>query len=213
MRVLGLSGSLRRDSHNRALLRAAAAELQPDAELVEWDRIAELPAYDEDLDAAPVPEPVRALREAIADADAILIATPEYNASLPGALKNALDWASRPHAENPLRGKPAAVVGASTGLFGAVWAQAEARKVLATIGAQVLERDLPVGQAHDAWAPDGTLLDSGLRAALGEIVRELVASAGERVFRAPVAASGDPRATSHPASGDLRATSHCAEAA
>ncbi|HEV7772755.1 MAG TPA: NAD(P)H-dependent oxidoreductase [Conexibacter sp.] len=178
MRVLGLSGSLRRDSHNRALLRAAAAELRPDAELVEWDRIAELPAYDEDLDTAPAPEPVRALREAIADADAILIATPEYNASLPGALKNALDWASRPHAENPLRGKPAAVVGASTGLFGAVWAQAEARKVLATIGAQVLERDLPVGQAHDAWAADGTLLDPDLRAALGEIVRELVAQAG-----------------------------------
>jgi len=174
MRVLGLSGSLRRDSHNRALLRAAAAELRPDAELVEWDRIAELPAYDEDLDTALAPEPVRALREAIAAADAILIATPEYNASLPGALKNALDWASRPHAVNPLRGKPAAVVGASTGLFGAVWAQAEARKVLATIGANVLERDLPVGQAHDAWAPDGTLLDPDLRAALGDIVRELV---------------------------------------
>jgi chromate reductase len=175
MRVLGLSGSLRRDSHNRALLRAAAAELRPDAELVEWDRIAELPAYDEDLDTALAPESVRALREALADADAILVATPEYNASLPGALKNALDWASRPHATNPLRGKPAAVVGASTGLFGAVWAQAEARKVLATIGANVLERDLPIGQAHDAWAPDGTLLDPDLRAALGDIVRELVA--------------------------------------
>jgi len=176
MRVLGLSGSLRRDSHNRALLRAAAAELRPDAELVEWDRIAELPAYDEDLDMAlaSAPEPVRALREALADADAILIATPEYNHSLPGALKNALDWASRPHATNPLRGKPAAVVGASTGLFGAVWAQAEARKVLTAIGAQVLEPDLPVGQAHDAWAPDGTLLDPDLRAALGDIVRELV---------------------------------------
>ena len=196
MRVLGLSGSLRRDSHNRALLRAAAAELRPDAELVEWDRIAELPAYDEDLDTASAPEPVRALREAIAAADAVLIATPEYNASLPGALKNALDWASRPHMENPLRGKPAAVVGASTGLFGAVWAQAEARKVLATIGAQVLERELPVGQADGAWAPDGTLLDPDLRAALGEIVRELVAQA-ESVFRAPLAASGDLRATSH----------------
>jgi chromate reductase len=177
MRVLGISGSLRRDSHNRALLRAAATTLPRGVELVEWDRVAELPAYDEDLDVAPVPEPVRALREAIADADAVLIATPEYNASLPGALKNALDWASRPHAQNPLRGKPAAVVGASTGLFGAVWAQAEARKVLATIGAQVLERDLPVGQAHDAWAPDGTLLDPDLRAALGEIVRELVEQA------------------------------------
>jgi len=175
MRVLGLSGSLRRDSHNRALLRAAAAALPPGAQLVEWDRLADLPAYDEDLETAPAPtpEPVRALREAIADADALLIATPEYNGSLPGALKNALDWASRPYASNPLRGKPAAVVGASTGLFGAVWAQAEARKVLATIGAHVLERELPVGQADDAWAPDRTLRDPELRAALAQIVGEL----------------------------------------
>jgi chromate reductase len=177
MRVLGLSGSLRRDSHNRALLRAAAASLPHDAELLVWDRLAELPAYDEDLDAAPAPEPVQALREAIAAADAILIATPEYNHSLPGTLKNALDWASRPYATNPLRGKPAAVIGASTGLFGAVWAQAEARKVLKAIGAEVIERELPVGQADGAWAPDGTLLDPQLRAALAEIVSELIGAA------------------------------------
>ena len=177
MRVLGLSGSLRRDSHNRALLRAAAAALPPGAELTLWDRLAELPAYDEDLDAAPVPEPVRALREAIAGADAVLIATPEYNGSLPGALKNALDWASRPHATNPLRDKPAAVVGASTGLFGAVWAQAEARKVLTTIGARVLERELPIGQADAAWAADGALLDPDLAGALAEIVTDLVVQA------------------------------------
>jgi chromate reductase len=190
MRVLGLSGSLRRDSHNRALLRAAAALLPPGAELVEWDRVAELPAYDEDLDTALVPEPVRALREAVAAADAVLIATPEYNASLPGALKNALDWISRPFATNPLRGKPAAVIGASTGLFGAVWAQAEARKVLSTIGAQVLERELPVGQAHDAWAADGTLHDPDLRAALAGIVGELV----ERAEPAVAAYAGTPAA-------------------
>ena len=177
MRVLGLSGSLRRDSHNRALLRAAAATLPPGVELVEWDRIAELPAYDEDLDTLPAPEPVRALREAIADADALLVATPEYNASIPGALKNALDWASRPHVTNPLRGKPAVVVGASTGLFGAVWAQAETRKVLSTIGATVLERELPVGQADGAWAPDGALQDPQLRDTLAQLVRELVAAA------------------------------------
>jgi len=180
MWVLGLSGSLRRNSHNRALLRAAAAVLPPGAELTSWDRIAELPAYDEDLDAAPAPEPVRALRAALVDADAVLIATPEYNASLPGALKNALDWGSRPHAANPLRGKPVAVIGASTGLFGAVWAQAEARKVLRTIGADVLERELPVGQADAAWAPDGTLVDPGLQATLVEIVDELFAAAAGR---------------------------------
>jgi chromate reductase, NAD(P)H dehydrogenase (quinone) len=175
MRVLGLSGSLRRDSHNRALLRAAATVLPPDTELVLWDRLAELPAYDEDLDAVPAPEPVRALREAIADADAILIATPEYNHSIPGALKNALDWASRPYATNPLRGKPAAVVGASTGLFGAVWAQAEARKVLTAVGAHVLERELPLGQAHEAFNASGRLRDADARAALAAVVDELVA--------------------------------------
>jgi chromate reductase len=185
MRVLGLSGSLRRDSHNRALLRAAAAELPPGAELQPWERIAELPAYDEDLDAAPgpAPEPVRALREALADADAVLIATPEYNASLPGALKNALDWASRPHATNPLRGKPAAVVGASTGLFGAVWAQAELRKVLTTIGADVVERELPIGSAHEAFDADGRLRDPATQAALVELVGDLA----ERVHRSAAA--------------------------
>jgi len=191
MRVLGLSGSLRRDSHNRALLRAAAAALPAGAQLAEWERIAELPAYDEDLDAAPAPEPVRALREALAAADAVLIATPEYNGSLPGALKNALDWASRPHATNPLRGKPVAVIGASTGLFGAVWAQAEARKVLKTIGAEVLDRELPVGQADAAWAPDGTLADPDLHATLEEIVGELVEQA--QALRAPLLASRPAR--------------------
>jgi chromate reductase len=175
MRVLGLSGSLRRGSHNRALLRAAAELLPPGVELELWDRLAELPAYDEDLDAGVAPAPVADLREAIAQADALLIATPEYNASLPGALKNALDWASRPHATNPLRGKPAAVIGASTGLFGAVWAQAEARKVLATIGADVLDRELPVSQADAAFDAGGGLRDPELEAALGALLGALLA--------------------------------------
>src|SRR6185436_10573256 len=173
MRVLGLSGSLRRDSHNRALLRAAAAAVPPGVELVEWDRVAELPAYDEDLDAAPVPEPVRALREAIADADAVLIATPEYNASIPGVLKNALDWASRPHATNPLRGKPAAVVGTSTGMFGAVWAQSDARKILSTIGARVVDRELPVPEAAERFDADGMLRDPEVEAQLSELLADL----------------------------------------
>lgn len=184
MRVLGLSGSLRRDSHNRALLRAAAAALPPSARLDVWDRVAELPAYDEDLDLAPVPEPVRALREAIAAADAILIATPEYNHSLPGALKNALDWASRPHSTNPLRGKPVAVIGASTGLFGAVWAQAETRKVLSAIGADVLDRELPIGLAADAFDADGALRDPEQQAVLADLVAVLT----ERASPVPLAA-------------------------
>ena len=151
MLVLGLSGSLRRDSHNRKLLRAAAAELPPGARLAVWEGLGSLPLYDQDLDVAPALPEVRQLRDALAAADAILISTPEYNHSIPGVLKNALDWASRPFPHNALRGKPVAVVGASTGLFGAVWAQAETRKVLEAIGAEVVERELPVGSADSAF--------------------------------------------------------------
>ena len=177
MLVLGLSGSLRRDSHNRKLLRAAAEELPPGHRLAVWDGLAGLPAYDQDLDVAPAPPEVRQLRDALGAADAILISTPEYNHSIPGALKNALDWASRPFAHNVLRGKPVAVVGASTGLFGAVWAQAETRKVLNAIGADVVERELPVGSADSAFDDEGRLLDPDLRAELSGIVAELTAEA------------------------------------
>ena len=172
MRILGISGSLRRGSHNRKLLRAAAGMLPPGVELVEWDGLAGLPAFDEDLEASP-PEPVQELFAAIEDADALLIATPEYNASLPGALKNALDWASRPFPDNVLKDKPAAVVGASTGLFGAVWAQAEVRKVLKASGAHVLESELPVGLADGAFTEDGALADPELATRLADVVSDL----------------------------------------
>src|SRR5687768_6819189 len=111
MRILGISGSLRRGSHNRKLLRAAASELPSGAELVEWEGLAGLPAFDEDLERTPPPAVAELLAQ-IEEADALLIATPEYNASLPGALKNALDWASRPFPDNVLKDKPAAVIGA-----------------------------------------------------------------------------------------------------
>ena len=173
MRILGISGSLRRGSHNRRLLRAAAGSLPSGAALVEWDGLAALPAYDEDLEALE-PAAVVELREAIADADAVLIATPEYNSSVPGALKNALDWVSRPFPDNALRNKPVLVVGASTGLFGAVWAQAEVRKVLGAIGAKPLGGELPVGLAEDAFADDGTLADPLLQERLSDLVGELV---------------------------------------
>ncbi len=184
MRVLGIAGSLRRDSHNARLLRAAAETLPPGVELELWDGLRDVPPYDEDVDGDGAPAPVRALRDAIAKADAILISTPEYNASIPGVLKNALDWASRPYATNSLRGKPAAVVGASTGLFGAVWAQAETRKVLKAIGAHVLEDELPVGLADDAFDPNGRLLDPELRDRLADLVGDLV-----REVTAPVEAT------------------------
>jgi chromate reductase, NAD(P)H dehydrogenase (quinone) len=179
MRILGIAGSLRRGSHNRRLLRAAGALLPPGVELVEWDGLAGIPAFDEDFETTP-PAAVLDLFAAIEGADALLIATPEYNASLPGALKNAIDWASRPFPENVLRHKPTAVVGASTGLFGAVWAQAEVRKTMKASGAHVLESELPVGMADYAFVEDEDALADPeltlrLRDLLGDLVREVKA--------------------------------------
>lgn len=175
MRILGISGSLRRDSHNTKLLQAAAEELPPGAELELFDGLKAVPPYDEDDDFEPAPAAARALREAIADADALLIATPEYNASIPGQLKNALDWASRPFPDNVLRGKPVAVIGASTGMFGAVWAQAELRKVLGVSGARVLDHEVPLPMAAHAFDGDGTLLNNDVRGRLRALLEELVA--------------------------------------
>jgi chromate reductase, NAD(P)H dehydrogenase (quinone) len=174
MRVLGISGSLRRDSHNTTLLRRAAELLPPSAQLSPYDELATIPPYDADRDdpANPV-EAVERLRDAVADADAILIATPEYNGSIPGVLKNAIDWISRPAGQSVLRYKPVAVIGASTGQFGGVWAQAEMRKVLGIIGARVLDRDLPVARADTAFDRTGRLVDPHLESQLAEIVSEL----------------------------------------
>jgi chromate reductase len=177
MKVLGLSGSLRADSHNSRLLRVAADLLPPGAELIVFDGLKAIPPYDEDDEAAGLPA-VAALRAAMVEADAVLVATPEYNHSLPGHFKNALDWVSRPITESPLRSKPTAVVGASTGLFGAVWAQAEARKVLAALGARVIDRELPVGQADDAFDGD-RLADPELALAYRDILAELVSDRAE----------------------------------
>jgi chromate reductase len=173
MKVLGISGSLRRSSYNSMLLRAADTLLPPGAELEVFDGLKAIPPYDADDDRDPAPDAVQALREAITAADAVLVVTPEYNASIPGVLKNALDWASRPHATNVLRGKPAAVVGASTGMFGAIWAQAETRKVLSTIGARVVDRELPVSEAPERFSSVGSLSDPDVGDVYGEILGEL----------------------------------------
>jgi chromate reductase, NAD(P)H dehydrogenase (quinone) len=176
MRLLGISGSLRQGSHNTRLLRAAAAELPPGASFVPFEELAAVPPYVEDDDGAEAPPGVAALRAAIEAADAVIVATPEYNSSVPGQLKNALDWASRPLTTNALRGKPVVVVGASTGVFGAVWTQAELRKILGAVGA-VLEVELPVGQAHDAFAAHGSLRDPRLRELLADAVAALADAA------------------------------------
>lgn len=176
MRVLGISGSLRRDSLNTRLLQASADLLPAGWELERFEALAQVPPYSEDDEASPPPA-VRALKDAVARADALLIATPEYNGSLPGQLKNALDWVSRPRASTPLAGKPAAVIGASMGLFGAVWAQAELRKVLGTIGARVFDAELPVSQAHEALDEQGLPREPEMRERLGEILSDLAAMA------------------------------------
>lgn len=185
MRVLGISGSLRRDSHNTRLLRVAAQVVPPPHELELFDGLKDVPPYDEDDDRDPAPFGAQRLRDAIADADAVLIATPEYNSSLPGQLKNAIDWASRPFPGNALRNKPVAVIGTSTGMFGAVWAQAEARKVLGAAGARVVDIELPVPRAEEAFAGD-RLADADLHDSLARIVDELTAEAQATVGpRAP----------------------------
>jgi chromate reductase, NAD(P)H dehydrogenase (quinone) len=175
MRVLGISGSLRRDSHNTMLLRAAGELVEEHgAEFALFDALKAIPPYDEDDDVAHGPMAVARLRQAIAGADAVLFATPEYNSSIPGVLKNAVDWASRPLATNPLRNKPVAVIGASTGMFGAVWAQAELRKVLGAAGARVTEVELAVGHAHEHLDPAGRLADPAQQEALSDSVRVLL---------------------------------------
>ena len=186
MKVLAISGSLRRESHNAKLLRAAGELLPPSAEMELFDGLAGVPPYNEDDDVDPAPPAVQRLRDKIAAADAVLIATPEYNQSIPGVLKNALDWASRPFPANAFRGKPVAVIGASTSMFGAVWAQAELRKVLGAIGARVVEDDLPVSTAEEAFDAQFKLVSSEQHQKLAEILDELIAEA--RRDTAPLAA-------------------------
>ena len=174
MLVLGLSGSLREDSHNRKLLRAAAKELPSGSRLAVWEGLAGLPAYDQDLDVAPAPPEVRQLRDALASADAILISTPEYNSSIPGALKNALDWASRPFPDNCLRDTPVAVVSGSPSPFGGVRAQEEVEKILGICGARVVEGGVALSRLPHRFGPDGSLDDEAageVRALLGRLAR------------------------------------------
>jgi len=175
MRILAISGSLRRGSHNNSLLRAAGELVPPEYEFVVWDGLRDVPPYDEDDDVHPAPPAVVALREAVADADAVLISTPEYNSSIPGALKNALDWASRPIATNVFRNKPVAVIGSSAGMFGAVWAQAELRKVLAAMGARVVDVEIAVGHAAERFDADGALEDAEVRELLTDALSVLTA--------------------------------------
>ncbi len=184
MRVLGVVGSLRRDSHNRRLLEAASEHMPDGTELVIFDGLKAVEPFDETdehEDGGGLPG-ADAFIDAIRDADAVLFVTPEYNGSIPGVLKNAIDWASRPTpATSPLAGKPVAVIGASTGMFGAAWAQAELRKSLGLAGARVLDEELAVPGAHEAFHDDGRIKRGATRRRLAEILELLIAQARERV--------------------------------
>lgn len=176
--ILGVVGSLRRESYNAKLLKAAGGLMPQGARLAIWDGLKGVPPFDEDDEGVP-PASVVAMRQAFEGAGALLIATPQYNASLPGQLKNALDWASRPYETNVLRGKPVAVIGASLSPSGGARAQTEARTVLRAMGADVVDVGLSVGRAFRSFDDQGRLLDRELGARLAEILREVTARAGE----------------------------------
>ena len=177
MRILGIAGSLREASYNRALLRAARELLPEGAELVEHD-LRGLPFYDGDVEAAGDPDSVVALKEAIREADALLIATPEYNRGVPGMLKNAVDWASRPPLASPLTGKPVAIMGASTGRGGTARAQEQLRAALEFSRANVIEQpEVLVPEAFMRFDEQGELVDAGVRADLAELLDTLAAVA------------------------------------
>ncbi|HZO34057.1 MAG TPA: NADPH-dependent FMN reductase [Gaiellaceae bacterium] len=184
MHVLAISGSLRRGSHNTGLLRALQEEAPEGVEVTLWDGLRSIPPYDADDDGVPGPAPVEAFRRLVRESDAVVFATPEYNSSIPGALKNALDWGSRPLATNAFRNKPVAVVASSAGAFGAVWAAAELRKVLAAMGARVADVELAVGHAPEKFDENGRLVDDAVRDGLRDALEAVVAEASPHLAAA-----------------------------
>ncbi len=173
--VCGFAGSLRADSYNRALLRAAVEMAPPGMEVHVFDRVGDLPLFDQDVEAEGYPEPVAALKKAILESDALLIASPEYSRSVTGVLKNALDWAARPPREPTLTGKPVAIMGASPGRFGTVNSQRTLREILRACGCQVMPRpELYVGGAHGLFDDEMRLTDEATRERLLGLLEALV---------------------------------------
>lgn len=169
LEVLGLSGSLRKGSFNTAILHAAR-ELAPDGMRIRPHTLEDIPVYNDDLRENGYPAPVQALREEIAAADAVLIATPEYNYSIPGVLKNAIDWASRPP-DQPFEGKPVAIMGASPGRLGTARAQYHLRQCFVFLDSRVMNRpEVMVGGAHTMIDEDGRLTDEGTRTHIAKML-------------------------------------------
>lgn len=182
MKILALSGALRQASYNTALLRAAVA-FAPAGVMLEVHTLHGIPLYDGDVEATGIPEAVTTLREAIRAADGLLIATPEYNNSMPGVLKNGLDWLSRPSGEGArlLGGKPVAVIGATPGGFGTVQAQDAMLSVLRAFGCDCWFRGrLMVSQAHTVFDAQGQLTDTKVIESLRSFVAGFAAHVQQR---------------------------------
>ncbi len=173
MKILGISGSLRKDSFNRKLLQAAI-ELAPEGMEIEiFDRLGEIPFYNEDVEERGDPESVIALKKSIESADALLIATPEYNYSVPGALKNAIDWASRPPAPTVLNDKACGIIGASQGTGGTIRSQLALRQMLGSTNSPVLLKpETFIAKAQDKFGTDGKLTDESTRKHLASFLKK-----------------------------------------
>jgi chromate reductase len=183
VRVLGIAGSLRAGSHNRRLLELAAESFPDGVELAVWEELRAVPPYDADTDEGSS-RLIASFRSAVAESDAVLIVTPEYNGSIPGALKNALDWASRPRDSAVFRDKPVAVIGASTNAFGAVRGHAETRRILGIMRSRVVDAELSLPNAHERLAAPDRELREQLRAVIHRLVEE--ASARANAVRAGI---------------------------
>jgi chromate reductase len=179
--IAGVAGSLRAASWARTLLRATAMVLPAHVGLTVWDGLGGVPLFNEDLEGGPTPPAVAAMRELVARSDGLLIVTPEYSQSIPGVLKNALDWASRPYGQSVLIGKPVAAVGTSPLPTGAASALADVKKVITLLGAEVVEAELAVAGVHARFDADGMISDPDLAAQMEGLLAKLAAHAAGRV--------------------------------
>lgn len=186
--VAGVAGSLRQGSYNRALLRAAQ-QLAPVAVQIRIHDLSEIPLFSEDVEHAGIPSAVARFREAVAGADGFLVATPEYNHGVPGVMKNAFDWLSRPPGKSVLNGKPAAIVGASLGITGTARAQSQLRQSFVFTNTPVLPQpEVLVGRAHEKFDSDGRLTDDTTRKLLVLFLEEFANWIGRLAERREMAA-------------------------
>ena len=185
MKVLAIAGSLRKDSFS-SRLAAAAAGLAPEGVEVElYADLGDIPNYNQDLEPNNIPAGVEDLRNRMEDSDALLIVTPEYNASVPGALRNAIDWASRPHGASALQGRPAAIISNSPMPFGAVWANEQVRKSFTITGTPTVERELAIGKVDEKLSDENTITDEETRDDVVAILLELEELYGQVIQELP----------------------------